>query len=884
MWSLGGGQSNDNNSIGILKSTDGGSSWSTTGLTYTVNQKRTVNRLLLDENTNSTLYAATSAGLYKSTDAGVIWMQISATVFDDIKSKPGIPQTIYAATNNGQIHRSTNGGSTWSTVMNISGGQRTNIAVSVDEPTWVYAIVSNASSESLGIYKSTNSGTSFSAVYTGANLLGWDCSGGDSGGQAGYDLAIAVDPNNADVVFVGGVNTWKSSNGGVNWNISNVWSGNCSGTASEVHADKHYFAYQNGTSNLFECNDGGLYKTSNGGSSWVDIGNGLVTSQMYRLGVSQTSSIDVVAGLQDNGTKAMLSGTWDDVKGGDGMDCMIDYTDVNVQYGESQYGGLARTTNHWASYSTITSGLSGSAYWVMPINIDPSVNTTIYTATQYIYKSTNRGTTWTQIGSWSGTSVKEMAIAESNSDYIYATNQSVLYRTTNGGTSWSNITGTLPVGSSSITYIAIKDDDPNTAWVTLGQYNSDGIFQTTDGGTTWTNISVGLPQIPVMCVIQNTQNTSQTELYVGTDVGVYVKVGNSNWSLFSNSLPNVVINELKIYYDANPNSSRIRAATSGRGMWESELYSPPASPPATDFQASNTSPGLGQTVTLTDFSSNLPTSWTWSITPATVTYVGGTSSSSQNPELTFDAHGSYTVSLISTNAYGSDTETKTDYITTSTLLSYCAASGGGTDEYISGVQMETINNTGTGNDFYTDYTSFSTDITVNQTYNITITNGESWPSDDLGIWIDWNKDGDFEDANENVVCTTNDGANGTYSITVPADAPLGPTSMRIRIKYFDADCGDPCGTTDWGEVEDYQVDVQPGLNNWLGYTTDWHTTTNWGDGVVPTSSYNVTIPENPVGGNMPVIPTGSNVLINKLDMNSNADITIQGIGSLTVGK
>jgi PKD repeat protein len=416
----------------------------------------------------------------------------------------------------------------------------------------------------------------------------------------------------------------------------------------------------------------------------------------------------------------------------------------------------------------------------------------------------------------------------------------------------------------------------------MGQYNSDGVFQTTDGGTIWTNISTGLPAIPVMCVVQNTQNTTQIELYAGTDVGVYVKVGTANWALFSDGLPNVVVNELEIYYNSGtPGLSRIRAASSGRGLWESELYSPANQPPLADFSADNTSPGLGQTVNFTDLSTNLPTSWSWVFTPSSVSYTGGTSSTSQNPQVQFNDNTDYTVQLTSTNAYGSDVENKVDYISVSTLQTYCTASGGG-DEYISGVQIGTINNTGTAADGYTSYTSLATDITINQSNNITLTYGVGYADDDLGIWIDWNQDGDFDDAGENAVCTVGlSYLTETYSFTVPVNALLGSTTMRIRLKYYDADCGDPCGATSYGEVEDYKVNILPGLNNWIGNTTDWYTSSNWSDNNVPTSSYNVVIPIAPSGGNFPIVPTGNTANCNDLIIHDGATITVDG--TLNVG-
>ncbi len=141
---------------------------------------------------------------------------------------------------------------------------------------------------------------------------------------------------------------------------------------------------------------------------------------------------------------------------------------------------------------------------------------------------------------------------------------------------------------------------------------------------------------------------------------------------------------------------------------------------------------------------------------------------------------------------------------------FCDASGGG-DEYISGVVFGDISNTGTGSDGYGDYTAMSTVVEKGNSYDITVTNGNVWSSDDLGIWIDWNQDEIFQ-SSENVVCEVDNGGQGTFNFTVPDDAVGGETRMRVRIKYSGSDCGDPCGATTYGEVEDYTVIVQGWLN------------------------------------------------------------------------
>ncbi|RLD88898.1 MAG: hypothetical protein DRJ02_02880 [Bacteroidetes bacterium] len=651
----------DTYSVGVLKSTDGGTTWNTTGLNWTQGQQRRINRLLIDPSSNFTLYAATTVGLYKTTDGGTNWALLTGTAFIDIEFKPGNSATIYGSTTSGTIYKSTDSGASWSQVHSISGGHRTELAVSYNNASVIYAVSANASNALKGVYKSTDSGASWSLVYNSVNMLGWQCDGSGSGGQGWYDLCIASDPADVNTVFVGGVNTWKSSDGGTTWSINNHWSGSCGGTATNVHADKHFLAYQPVTGDLYECNDGGIYKTTNNGGSWTHIGSGLVTSQMYRLGVAQTVNDDVITGLQDNGTKALLNGSWNDVIGGDGMECVIDYTNENTQYGELYFGDIYRTTNHWGSSTGIKpSGSSGG--WVTPYMLDPSDHNTIYAGYTDVYKSTNQGNNWTTISSnlTGGNTLRSLAVAPSNSNYIYTATGYTMWMTSNGGSNWSNITSGLP--GSYITYISVKNDDPNTAWVSFSGFNNNNrVYETTNGGASWSNISTGLPQIPVNCVIQNNQNTSQVELYAATDVGVYVKVGSANWAPFNSGLPNVVVDELEIYYDTDPVNSMIRAATYGRGLWQSDLYSVTLAPDA-DFVADNVTPTILDVVTFTDLSTNTPTSWIWTITPPTFTYMNGTNSYSQNPQVQFNDPVAYTVSLYASNYGGSDTETKIDYI------------------------------------------------------------------------------------------------------------------------------------------------------------------------------------------------------------------------------
>lgn len=570
----------DTPSIGVMKSTDGGATWSKTGLDWTMNQGRGISVLLMHPTNANTLIAATSVGVYKTTDAGVNWTRTKAGNFRDMEFKPGNPATIYLTgkESGGSAHQifvSTDTGGTWSKSTSFSGVNRVAIAVSPANVNLVAALTSGNDNGFAGFYVSTNSGSSFSETFSKStkNLLGWDKDGGDSGGQGWYDLALAVSPTNANEMFVGGVNTWKSTDGGSSWTISSHWSG--SGGITTVHADKHFMMFhplQSGT--MFECNDGGIYKTTDGGSTWVDLTNGITHTQFYKIGVSQTDAGYVVAGAQDNGTKLRTGSSWGNIGGGDGMECIIDPTDENIQYYSVYYGSITRRVN--GVRTTISNNVPGKpkGAWVTPYVLDPSDAKTILIGYKDVYRSNDRGDSWANISNGqTGTSnLNAVAVAPTSANTIYAASYKKIYRTTNAST-WTEITTGLPVSSTSITYIAVSATDPNTAWVSLSGYSSGNkIYKTTNGGSSWTNISGTLPNLPVNCIIQDGSRNDES-LYIGTDVGVFYRNNTlGDWQAFSNGLPNVVVRELEIQKSAK----KLRAGTYGRGLWESDLYGVPA--------------------------------------------------------------------------------------------------------------------------------------------------------------------------------------------------------------------------------------------------------------------------------------------------------------------
>jgi len=353
-------------------------------------------------------------------------------------------------------------------------------------------------------------------------------------------------------------------------NGGNSWSsiGNTGGPNTYVHVDNHVFAFLPGSNSVFfSGNDGGIFKTADDGTSWTDLSNGMAIKQYYRLSSSQVNPDVIYAGAQDNGTDQLSNSTWTQVYGGDGMDCAADYSDEFTVYASYQNGGFGASYDGGLSFSNI-SPCNGA--WVTPIMQDPVNSNTIYIGCTDIYKSLDKGQTWNTISSglFSG-NADHIAIAPSNPNYIYTCNMGEIYRTTNGGLNWTNILGGLPSGSAALSGIAISSTNPQHVWVTCSGYSSgEKVYQSINGGNTWTNVSGTLPNIPVDCIVY--QNNTNDEIYIGTDFGVYYTDASlSDWLPYQAGLPNVIVDDIEINYTA----SKLRVATYGRGIWESDLNS-----------------------------------------------------------------------------------------------------------------------------------------------------------------------------------------------------------------------------------------------------------------------------------------------------------------------
>jgi len=583
----------DTPSIGVLKSTNGGETWVETSLTYDIQSYSSVAKLIIHPTNPLILIAATTNGLYRTENGGDNWELVSTQTwnFKDLEVNPDDANIWFATAQNQGILKSSNGGLDWDHLGSTTGAPttgitRTAIAISRANTNVIYAVCANSSNGFAGLWRSLDNGVSWSMMSNTPNLLGWASDGSGNGGQGWYDLAIAADPADSATVYVGGINIWKSIDGGANWQIKAHWSAN---NAPLVHADQHAFEFRGDT--LYVCHDGGINYTTNGGTSWPDISSGLVITQIYRLGTFQGSMgfTRAMNGNQDNGSSLYNNSLWTSELGGDGMECAIDHFNPNIMYGEIYFGNMSKTVDGGQTWYPCNDGADTDGAWVTPFVQSENHFGTLFKATRQVYKSVDYAESWEPISDvLYNNAINVMAISPDDDDHIYVTrsgSSSILKATHDGGDFWVDVVGPR----SNVSYMAVDPESPYTVYATInGYYEGDKVFVTNTGGGAWTNISGDLPNMPVNCIVVHPDN--REHLYIGTDTGVYFSPdAGQTWQDFSQGLPNVIISELELHQ----NSNNLVAATYGRGMWVTPAESPvPTDVPMNPVAHLNTENGV----------------------------------------------------------------------------------------------------------------------------------------------------------------------------------------------------------------------------------------------------------------------------------------------------
>ncbi len=600
---LGLGDAFDGTGIGMVKSTDGGVTWSAPVF---LGDSTVINAIQVSPTDSNTVLAATNRGLYRSTNAGTSWTLVSlptgqtavpyiwtiawtggTTFAVSLEANPGAT----SGTTDGQVMRTTDNGVSWvkATGFTVAAGiGRSTIAAAPSNRNTLYAMaaIPNATSASdfADILKSTNGGATWTALgvarkrYTKTNtesstlatLLN---------GQGWYNHMVQVDPTNPNVAYFGGALLMaKTSDGGSTYTQKSNWLAQYS--LPYVHADFHTSAMQGST--LIVGTDGGLFKSTDGGTTFTDALNlGLTTHLIYSVGSSPANVNAMIGGFQDNGTRVRsgTTTTFNQYIGGDGFGSAIHRTNANTMLGSLYYSRIYKSTNGGLTFASASSGITesnnsssapfntGITTWEGAANAD-----TVFTwSNTKVYKSINYAGTWTAMGvtglPTTSLYIRGVGVAASNVNVVgVVANSGRVFLTNNGGTSWTTA-GTLPNHGSSLSKIAFDPSNPAIIYVTsvAADATKSHIWKSTDSGVTWTAIDgVGLPTGAPVNTVKVDPNSSST-VYVGTHFGVYRSVdGGATWARFGTGMPLVNVDDIYISAD----STLVRAASFGRGFWQ----------------------------------------------------------------------------------------------------------------------------------------------------------------------------------------------------------------------------------------------------------------------------------------------------------------------------
>ncbi len=563
--------------IGILKTSDNGATW-TKCLDWAYNEQHGVQVIKINPLNPNTVWAGTTEGAMKSTDAGITWNNTIGLPIMDLLIHPTDTDKVMITCgdlsfSNGSL-LTVDGGANWNGMILPNYTGKAMLGACANTPNTIYASIADDTSGVCSLWRSLDFGLSWSQVcdQNSVNIMGV---------QGWYSHYVAVHPNDPNTFVYGGVNMMKSTNGGTSFT-----------SVSGTYSDHHTYAIHPINPNiLYDANDDGVYRSTNFGTSFSYVGSGLNTGQFYNgFSNSQSDSLISIGQVQDHipGYKYTGSAYWSRSARDEVGWTAINPSNDNIMFAVSRGGiSIGRSTDRGISFPNVISFGYYQA-WLSPIAVSQSDPNVVYMGRDKIFKSTTNG----ESGSWSamnngfvldGNPSLSLAIAPSNSDYVYVGTAPLLYtahifRTTNGGNSWQNITGSLP--DLYPNDIAVDPVNANIVYVAFGGFLSDHFYKSTNGGGSWSDISTTLPDVPGTAVMVDPLNSNN--VFVGNDVGVYISTnGGSSWNSFSDGLPEAVLISDLTYSASN---RAIRVTTHGNGIFERKL---PSTFPAVSVLAPN---------------------------------------------------------------------------------------------------------------------------------------------------------------------------------------------------------------------------------------------------------------------------------------------------------
>jgi len=562
---------------GILRSTDGGASWTQVGATsFRVTRggqpagSAAFGRILVSRPpggsvANTVLIGASNVAVYRSTDGGSTWANVLLGATASVVAHPTQAGTVFAGNTDNftaarrGLYKSIDNGATWTLLPALPGVtldniERIELAVTAAAPDLVYVAVGGSDRRFIGLFVWNNAaGTWQQVAATGlyaASLRG------NFGAQSEYNFALAVDPRDPARVYLAGVRGFRSTDGGATFSPMGM----------EIHADWHSIVIDPRNPDiLYAGTDGGVFVSTDVGDSWVSRNAGLTVTQYYPGISAAPNGSKIMGGTQDNGT-LLYTGSlvWNGFSEGDGGFTAINYNNPSIVYTEYPWDGPNILRFDGTTRSTRNNGINGAdrARFIPPLVMDPVTPTTLYFGTHLLYKTKDEGIQWTPISGdltkGSG-AITTIAVSKFDQNTIYVgASDGMVSVTRDGGTTFNPVTTGLP--NRWVTNIAVDPSDATHALLTVSGFASGHVFETRNAGGLWTDISGTLVDAPANAIAF----VPAVGIMVGTDVGVFQAPSpGAGWINGPAGIPNVIVYDLL----SVPGANMVIAGTYGRGMF-----------------------------------------------------------------------------------------------------------------------------------------------------------------------------------------------------------------------------------------------------------------------------------------------------------------------------
>ncbi|MEP1152348.1 MAG: T9SS type A sorting domain-containing protein [Balneola sp.] len=601
--------------IGILKSEDGGTTWAKS-LDWTLDQRRSVQKIQVNPLRSESIWAATTEGTYRSRDGGKTWELIhDVTMATDVVINP-LDTTVVFTANGGMgslghgVYRTENSGDTFDKMDLTSGGGPSQflgkavLDISKSNPNIIMASIGNGdgSAGATGnanrtwLMRSENGGDTWSLAFANNSFYGTF--------QGWYSHAIGINPSNPEEVWAVGQPQvyYRSTKGGQNLTLvdpERATPGDINYPADVYPnlidwADHHDIVFHPTDPNtIYFINDGGIFRTTDGGLTMENCNSGYQTVQFYNgVSNSDTDKDLMLGGLQDNNS-IIYEGSlnWRRAYGGDGSWTALNQDDNNIAYLSAQYGIPTISYDLFKNDRYGDNFYPGNGFFprnetnfITPLILSPVDNKTLYLGGEKIIKWLGTENRWIKTNNGNpldGNAMSAMVASHQDLDVVYATSSPKatrpnVFRTTNGGTTWETITGNLP--DRYPTDLAIDPLDDLNIFITFGGFGSSHVFRSNNGGNSWIDISSNLPDVPTWAITIDPENP--THIFVGNEIGVFQSLDNGeSWENINGNIPDAIF---AIELVISRSNRKLRLASHGNGVFETDLPEP--------FQQDNVTP------------------------------------------------------------------------------------------------------------------------------------------------------------------------------------------------------------------------------------------------------------------------------------------------------